>query len=162
MNSIVVFVAQYLFIFVILLLGLSWLNIKDKNTRVKFIVAVIIAGIIAFIMSRIASKFFYDTRPFVAQHVKPLFPHAADNGFPSDHALLTGALTAVAYFFDKKYATGMLILTILIGIARVWAKVHSPLDIAGGWVFGIIGAYAGYYLAVWLIKKYGSKFKLAS
>ena len=162
MNSIVVFVAQYLFLFVILLLGLAWLNTKDKNTKVKFIVSVIIAGIIAFILSRIASKFFYDTRPFVAQHVKPLFPHAADNGFPSDHALLTGTLTAAAYFFNKKYATGMLVLTILIGIARVWAKVHSPLDIAGGWVFGIVGAFAGYYLATWLIKKYGPKFKLAS
>jgi len=161
-NSIVVFVAQYLFLFVIVLLGLAWLNTKDKNTKVKFIVSVIIAGIIAFILSRIASKFFYDTRPFVAQHVKPLFPHAADNGFPSDHALLTGTLTAAAYFFNKKYATGMLVLTILIGIARVWAKVHSPLDIAGGWVFGIVGAFAGYYLATWLIKKYGPKFKIAN
>ncbi len=152
MDAVIVFCASYLFILVIILqlVAVLWLN-KDASSKVRFVLAIIVAGIIAFILSRIAGKLFYDPRPFVTEHVKPLIPHAPDNGFPSDHALLTGTLTAITYFFYKKYANWMLILTIIIGVARVLAKVHSPLDIAGGWVFGIIGAFAGFYIVKWIL-----------
>lgn len=153
MDSIIVFCAQYLFLFVIAGICIAWLQ-TTKNLQVQFIVATVIAGVIAFVLSRIASKLYYDPRPFVTEHVKPLIAHQTDNGFPSDHALLTGTLTAIAYFFNKKVATVVLTLTIIIGIARVLAKVHSPLDIAAGWVFGIVGATVGYYLTLWLLKKY--------
>ena len=153
MGSIIVFCAQYLFLFVIAGICIAWFQ-TTKNLKVQFIVATVIAGVIAFILSRVASKLYYDPRPFVTEHVKPLIAHQTDNGFPSDHALLTGTLTAITYFFNKKVASALLILTIIIGIARVLAKVHSPLDIATGWIFGLIGAIAGYYLTIWIFKKF--------
>ena len=156
MDAVIVFVANYLYLFVILILGIAVLQ-ESKDKRVKFVAAIIVSGIIAFILSRIAGKIYYDKRPFVREHIKPLFYHKPDNGFPSDHALLTGTLTAIAYFYNKKWATVMLIPTILIGIARVLARVHSPLDIAGGWVFGIIGSFAGYYLVEWYFKRRSDK-----
>ena len=158
MNSIIIFCASYLYLFVIVGIGIAWLR-TTKNLKVQFLVATIIAGAIAFVLSRIASKLYYDPRPFVTEHVKPLISHAGDNGFPSDHALLTGTLTAITYFFNKKNALGMLVLTVIIGIARILAKVHSPLDIGTGWLFGVIGAVAGYYLALWLFKKYANHAK---
>lgn len=154
MNAVIIFCAQYLFLLVILLEILAVIRLgKGIDQKVRFIVAIVIAGVIAFILSRISSKLYYDPRPFVREHVKPLFPHIADNGFPSDHALLTGTLTAIAYFYNKKYATIMLIPTLIIGWARVYAKVHSPIDIAGGWIFGIIGSFAAYYLVRWALSK---------
>jgi len=152
MDSIIVFCAEYLILFVIAGIGLAWLQ-TTKNLKLQFIVASILASVIAFVLSRIAAKLYYDPRPFVTQHVKPLIAHQTDNGFPSDHALLTGTLTAITYFFNKKVALGMLVLTIIVGIARILAKVHSPLDIAASWAIGIIGAIAGYYLTLWLFKK---------
>ena len=148
MNNIIVFCASYLYLFVIVGICVGWLK-TTKNLRVQFIVATIIAGAIALILSRIASKLYYDPRPFVTHHVKPLIAHAADNGFPSDHALLTGTLTAITFFYSKKIAVGMLVLTAAIGIARVLAKIHSPLDIGAGWVLGVIGAVVSYYLVTW-------------
>ncbi len=156
MDTFIKFSAQYLFLFVILVIVVALIK-TPKDQRFRFLAAIIFSGIIAFILSRIAGKLYYDPRPFVTEHVKPLIPHAADNGFPSDHALLTGTLTAIAFYFNKKYATAMLVLTLIIGWARVAAKVHSPLDIAGGWIFGIIGAVAGYYLIDWYFKKYDPK-----
>ncbi len=155
MNSIIIFCAQYLFLLVILLEVFAVIRLgKDVDQKVKFLVAIIIAGVIAFILSRISSKLYYDPRPFVRNpHIKPLFPHIPDNGFPSDHALLTGTLTAITYFFSRKYATIMLIPTLIIGWARVYANVHSPIDIAGGWVFGIIGSFAAYYFVKWSLTK---------
>lgn len=156
MDNIIIFCAQYLFLFVIAGICIAWLQ-TTKNLKVQFIVATLIAGAIAIILSRIAGKFYYDPRPFVTQHVKPLIAHQTDNGFPSDHALLTGTLTAITYFFNKKVALGMLVLTVIIGVARVLAKVHSPLDIGAGWLIGIVGAVAGYYLTLWIFKKYTHK-----
>lgn len=148
MDGVIIFCAEYLFIFVILGILVA-LYFNAKETRLQFFVAIILAGIIAFILSRIASKLHYDPRPFVTEHVKPLIPHAPDNGFPSDHALLTMTLTAITYFYNKKIASAMLVLTIAIGAARVLAKVHSPLDIGAGWLFGIIGAVVAFYVVTW-------------
>lgn len=146
--------------FVILGLAIAWWRVSNEKKK-QFIVSTIIGGVIAFVLSRIASKLYYDPRPFVTEHVKPLIPHAADNGFPSDHALLTMTLSVATYFFSKKIAGLMMILTFGVGLARVLAKVHSPLDILGGWVFGFIGAVAGYYLMRWLFTKYVNKPKQA-
>jgi undecaprenyl-diphosphatase len=93
----------------------------------------------------------------VSEHVKPLISHAANNGFPSDHALFTMTITAITYYFSKKTAAVMLVLTIIIGVARVLALVHSPLDIGAGWVIGVIGAVAGYYGMLAIDRKYLNK-----
>lgn len=152
MNSIIIFCAQYLFLFVIAAILVA-LYLEKKENRLRFFATIILAGIIAFILSRIAGKLYYDPRPFVREHVKPLIKHIADNGFPSDHALLTGTLTAVAYFFNKKVFVVMLVLSVLVALGRVLSKLHSPLDIAGGWIFGIIGALASYYLVRWYLSR---------
>jgi PAP2 superfamily. len=66
---------------------------------------------------------------------------------------LSGTLTAVTFFFSKKYGYLLLVLTVIIGVARVLAKVHTPLDIGAGWIFGIIGAVCSYYIVNLYIKK---------
>jgi undecaprenyl-diphosphatase len=148
MDSLIIFCAKYVIVFVVLgwLLTLWRIN---KDLRRQFIVATVLAGIFALVLSRIASTLYYDPRPFVSQHVKPLIDHAADNGFPSDHALFTMTLTAVTYFYSRKLAGLMLIGTILVGVARVLAHVHSPIDIAFGWLIGCVGAALGFYIARW-------------
>lgn len=156
MNDVIIFCAKYLFIFVIIGVVIAWIRVK-KPARMQFLVATIFAGLFAYVISRIASHLYFDPRPFVADHVTPLTSHAADNGFPSDHALFTMTLTAVTYFFSKKIASVMLVMTILVGVARILAKVHSPLDIGAGWVLGIIGAVAGYYVMRWIFQKYNKK-----
>lgn len=152
MDSVTIFCAKYLFILVVLGLAIAWLRVS-KEPKQRFFLSVVLAGIIALLLSRIAGHLYFDPRPFVVQHVKPLIAHAPDNGFPSDHALLTMTLTAVTYFFSKKIAAVMAVLTVFVGIARIAAKVHSPLDIAGGWLLGIVGAIAGYYITVYLINR---------
>jgi undecaprenyl-diphosphatase len=148
MDTIIKFCAQDLFLFVVAgTVAVGWM--LPKANRLRFGVAVVLAGIIALVLSRVAAKLYYDPRPFVTEHVKPLISHAADNGFPSDHALLTMTLTAITYFFNKKIAAGMLVLTVIVGWARIAAKIHSLLDIGGAWLIGVVAAAAAYYLAYW-------------
>lgn len=138
---------------VVLSAGIAWLK-TTRDQKLKFAASIVLAGIIAYAVAKVAGKIYYDPRPFVTAHVQPLIQHAADNGFPSDHALLTATLTAVTYFFNRKLALGMALLTIIVGIARILARVHSPLDIAGGWVLGVIGAVIGYYFVTWYWRRH--------
>lgn len=145
MDNLIIFTAQYLILAVAAGVTVAWF-LAPKVNQLRFALSVVAAGVIALVLSRIASRLYYDPRPFVTENVKPLFDHAADNGFPSDHSLLAMALTASTYFFNKRLAGIMLVLTVLIGVARVLAKVHSPIDIGGAWIIGVIGAAASFYL----------------
>lgn len=153
MDSLIIFCAKYLLVAVLLGWALIALRISPA-ARKQFIVATVFSGIIALVVSRIAGHVYFDPRPFVTQHVQPLIAHGTDNGFPSDHALLTMTLTAIAYFFSKKIAAGMLVVTVLVSGARVLAKVHSPLDIGGAWLIGILSVLAGFYLTRYVFSKY--------
>ena len=140
----VVVAGQYLFLLVILGVVVALLR-APRGAKARFLVSVLVAGAVAYCLSLLAAHLHYDTRPFVARHVTPLIPHDADNGFPSDHALLTMTLTAITCFFSRRTAAFMFIVTVLVAVARVIALIHSPQDITGAWILGIAGAVIGYY-----------------
>lgn len=145
MDSLIIFGAKYLFIFVVLLYVLAWAQ-ANRNYKVRMAAAIIIAGIIAAILDKIAGKLYYDPRPFVTHNVRPLVAHAADNGFPSEHTLFTMAVSAALVFFRPKLGALSFILAVLVAISRVAAHVHSPIDVIGGALIGIAAGAAGYYL----------------
>lgn len=128
--------AKYLIFLIVVLAGVSWLKLpRDKKWEMAK--AAMIAFPLAFVLARIASLLYYDPRPFVHFQFVPLIPHAADNGFPSDHALLSSALAAWVYLFNRKHSYVLWVLAILVGIARVVAGVHSPIDILGSALIAI-------------------------
>lgn len=139
MDSLIVFVAKYFLYISIIIVGVYWLR---ASTNDKFSLAwkLIGGGVLALAMARVGGHFYYDTRPFVAHHIKPLFAHAADNGFPSDHALLTSFLGFSMIPYSRRVATALLINAVLVGWARVAAHVHSPIDIIGSFVFAGVSA----------------------
>lgn len=145
MNSVIIFCAIYL-IFIIGLVGLGyWFSLPRKQ---KTIVAVTgaVTLIVAFLLAKIGAAMFYDARPFVSDHVTALFKYTDDNGFPSDHTLLTASIAVAVLFVSKKWGIGLLIGSIVIGTARVLANVHHPIDIIGSLVFVAVGGVVAYYL----------------
>ena len=146
MDSLIIFGAKYLFIAVPLLYLLAWLQ-ANRRYKALLALAFIIAGIAAVILDKISAKLYYDPRPFVAHHLKPLVAHAADNGFPSDHTLFTITIATALIFYRPKLGTLAFIIGLLVGISRVAAHVHSPIDIIGAALMGIAAGWLGYYLA---------------
>lgn len=61
--------------------------------------------------------------------------------FPSRHMTFFFAISTALYFYNKRWGVVFLIAALLIGIARVIAGVHYPLDILGGAVIGVITSY---------------------
>jgi undecaprenyl-diphosphatase len=151
MDNLIIFCAKYLFIIVVLLFLLAWAQAGKKH-KLEMALAIITAGVIAVILDKLSSKLYYDPRPFVTHHLKPLVTHAADNGFPSEHTLFTITLSTVLIFYRPKLAKLSFALALLVGIGRIAAHVHSPIDIIGGIIMGLAAGYGGYYLAPRLIK----------
>ena len=79
-------------------------------------------------------------RPFVAGHYAPLFAHASDASFPSDHVLVLGALAGAAWMAWRPAGVATAVLALAVGVARVIAGVHYAADVAGGFAIGAIAA----------------------
>lgn len=138
MHQTVIFVAKY-FIFFSLLLTF-WVFIEQpKKKKKEFIILGLVGAIASVVLAKIGAHFFYDTRPFVAGHFTPYFSHPSDNGFPSDHTLLASFLMYLSFRYSKKFASALLVLAILVGLARVQAGVHHLADIIGSFIFAGIG-----------------------
>ena len=101
---------------------------------------------LTYILAKIAGYIIHDSRPFVVEHIKPLIAHAADNGFPSDHTLLTSVIASVIFAYNKKLGMVLFAISIAIGSARVLAGIHHPLDIVGAMVISIVAVYASWTL----------------
>ncbi len=143
MDSLIIFLAKDLFVAVALIWLVAFFIIP-RNVRKQFALTFIIAAVIAVIISRIAGALYFHPRPFAAQHIVPLIPHDAnDNGFPSDHALLVTTIAASIYFYHKKLAAAAFVLGLLVATGRVWAHLHSPLDILGAMAIGILAGWVG-------------------
>ena len=140
MNSIIVFVAEYFLYLSVIVTGLFWLRCR-KSTKIELLIRFVLGGVIALALAKVGAYLYYDPRPFVTEHVRPLFPHAADNGFPSDHMLLTSFLGFTILAYSKRTGMLLLVIALAVGAARVAAHVHSPIDIVGSTIFAAVGAF---------------------
>lgn len=145
-------------VYIVILLSVLWFllrilqahplrsGVRDFITNLLtkgFLIFLIPAGI-AILISESISAIYVRQRPFVADsNVKLLVPHSADGGMPSHHIVFMVTLVASIYFYDKRVATLLAILTAVTGFARVVAGIHYPSDIIVGAVIalGIVFLY---------------------
>ena len=139
-HQIVIFVAKYFIALSLLIVLALWLRLSTPEKK-RFLILALLGAIFSLALAKVANKLYYDPRPFVAGHFTPYFSHSADNGFPSDHTLLTSFLAFTAWFFSRKAGMTLLIIALLVGLSRVLAGVHHLLDIAGSLVFALLGVW---------------------
>jgi undecaprenyl-diphosphatase len=137
MNSVVIVIGRYLIFLSVLVAAAFWTR---ANTREKIALGwrFVVAGLIAEGLAQIAGRVFYDTRPFVTEHLKPLIAHAPDNGFPSDHVLLASLLAFVVALYSRRVGLVLFLIALLIGWARVQARIHHPVDVVGALVLSAL------------------------
>src|ERR1019366_457389 len=85
-------------------------------------------------------------RPATLRHAPP---HAADNGFPSDHALFTSFLGFTMLLYSRSTGIFLLIIAVLVSWARVAAHIHNPRDIVGSFVIAAIAVVVVRVVTKW-------------
>lgn len=160
------------FVYLVVLISVLWFAVRIFKTHpVKdgmkdFISGFLIKGIVIFaipvgiavVVSEGISRLYVRPRPFVADpSVKLLVPHGADGGMPSHHVAFMMTLIISVYFYDRRIAAILALLTLFTGIARIAAGIHYPSDIIAGALLGAVVVY----LYRWALVKFSSEKQLA-
>ena len=122
------------------------------NMRTAALVAAAVLG--SYLLSLLLKETFARPRPDLVSRATPTF----NPSFPSGHSMLAAAayLTLAALLAEvqprrrtKAYLLLLgIILTVAVGVSRVYLGVHWPSDVLGGWTAGAVWA-----LLVWLVAR---------
>ena len=125
------------FLIWLLFAGLIVLWFIDGRIKREQVVHALIASFIAWTLAEILKRVFMTPRPFDLHDLETLtISVPSDPGFPSAHTATVFALAFTVWLHDKKVGFGFVLLAFLVGIARVGANVHFPIDILGGAIVG--------------------------
>ncbi len=146
MNILIIFLAEYFIIFVVFIALIYFWKINSK-LRISLVKLSAISLPLSYISAKILQLFINDPRPFVVNpNIKPLFAHIPDNGFPSDHTLLTMTIAAIIFSFNRKLGILLAIFSLIIGFSRVAAGVHHSLDIIGAAIIAVLATSISYVI----------------
>lgn len=160
-DNLVIFFAVY-FIYIVIASAFLFLLFYHKilfsqnpikefiNKWEGFILVCMSGGFSWFFVKLIVKIFFHTPRPFVVfPQVQSLFAEIG-YAFPSGHTAVASAIAFALFFTNKKTGYVFMFFALLVGIARIVAGVHFPIDILSGFVLGALVAL--------LFKKFTLKF----
>lgn len=143
METFLVILADGLVVPVALLGSYALLRYVPTGRRYQTYGRVLLAGLTAYVVAKVVGLLYQPAhlRPFEMLGVDPGASFLNNPGFPSDHALFTMAITLAVWFATRRTAWAVicLVLTVFVGVGRVLALVHTPLDVAGGWLIAGCG-----------------------
>jgi undecaprenyl-diphosphatase len=121
----------------------GFLLLQERYRTALFVAITSISG---ELVSTALKRAFNRPRPSIVPHLRDVF----STSFPSGHAMESAIvyLTLGAILMrvaerrvTKLYCLGMaILLTVLVGVSRVYLGVHYPTDVIGGWIIGFVWA----------------------
>jgi membrane-associated phospholipid phosphatase len=114
---------------------------QRSATRRAVVASGLSAGLglaVAQVITRVVDR----PRPFVAHpHAVELFAkHAADPGFPSDHATAAFAISVALLLRSWSWGGIALVAAVVLAVTRVAMGIHYPTDVLAGAVVGGLSA----------------------
>lgn len=119
--------------------------------------------LIALSIAQLIGRATHRARPYAAlDSVHVLIARTADFSFPSDHATAVGAVAGGLWRIDRKLGSTAAGMAMLMAVARVYAGVHYPTDVAAGLGLGAAVAVAGGIPVTWFIERLLSRIERSS
>lgn len=129
MDKFFIFSANYLFILSFIIAGYYFFK-QPLEKQIKIVTFGGICALVSYLIALLAGYFYFDSRPFVEGHFKPLIEHDTENGFPSDHVLMISCIAAVMSIFNKKLSILLWLIVLIVAYARVYVGVHHYIDVS--------------------------------
>lgn len=153
LDAIISFVAVPYGLIILAALFIYLFEHEDKRKGVKDLFVVLASAVTAWFLAHFLKNIFHTLRPFDAlSWVRPLVLESG-YAFPSGHATFFMALASSLWFYHKRLAIFFGLSALLIGLMRISAGIHWPVDILGGLVFGYVIGTCAYYIFHHLTKR---------
>jgi len=146
MDAFIIFGAKYLIV-VPVVATVYLLSSLRGHDRLRLLAMLAVGGLLAVGTAHLVSPLIDSPRPFLADGVTALVSARHDNGFPSDHTLLSAFLAFTCLVFARKLGLALLAVALCVGVSRVLANVHHGIDIAGGFAIAAIAVATSYWLS---------------
>jgi undecaprenyl-diphosphatase len=104
-----------------------------------------LAALLALGLNQPLGRLVHEARPFtVLPHALVLVDHSHDFSFPSDHAVMAGAVTAGVLLGHRRLGWFTAAAAVLMAFTRVYVGAHFPLDVVAGLLLGAAVTLGGY------------------
>jgi undecaprenyl-diphosphatase len=135
--------SEALFVATLAIVFLAARGVAHAAWRRASLAAVLSAGL-GLAVGKVISELVGRARPFVADpHGVHLFTaHAADPGFPSDHATAAFAIAVAILLRKRGWGIAALVAATVLAVGRVALGVHYPSDVIAGAALGSAAALA--------------------
>jgi len=134
-------------VFAVLLLLGWWASRPRRDERLAASLWAGAAGLVAVAANQLLVGAFSEARPYVADPtLLVLADRTSDPSFPSDHAMLVGAIAAALWLVDRRVAILATVAALALAAARVYTAAHYPHDVGAGLLLGAIIGLAGWFL----------------
>jgi len=132
----------------VLLLAWWWAR-RDQNPRTMAAALwAPVGALLAIGLNQPLVNLAHEPRPHtVFPHALVLVAHSQDYSFPSDHAVMAGAVAAGVLLTHRRLGTATVLAAVVMAFARVYVGAHFPLDVIVGLLLGAAVTFFG-YLAV--------------
>lgn len=139
------------FILLLTLVVVGFLLMSNRRATAVFMLLAVGGG---FLITHLLKELISRPRPDIVPHLS----HVSTHSFPSGHTMISavvylalGAITAtvVGRRRLKWYVLSIaFLLTLIVGVSRVYLGVHYPTDVLAGWIAGLAWA-----LLCWVVAR---------
>lgn len=142
-------------IFSVFCLFQLWNAFKYKQYKGLYCLLSILVGIVICdqISSTLIKELVSRPRPcHILTDINLLVGCGAGKSFPSSHAANSMVSVIIILLYYKKHKYWLPLLSLLVGLSRIFVGVHYPLDVLCGWLLGIGIGFGVYFLIKYLIQ----------
>jgi undecaprenyl-diphosphatase len=123
------------------------------QARYRTALVIVLTTISGELVGSAMKHFFMRPRPTVVPHLRDALSSSFPSGHAMDSAIVYLTLGAMLMRVADRRATKLyclalaLLLTLLVGVSRVYLGVHYPTDVIGGWILGFAWASVCWLIA---------------